>query len=158
MPFFRMEDIDMLLGIPKILSPELLKVLAEMGHDDTLVIADGNFPAQSVGRNSIVIRCDGFGAPELLDAILKVFPLDTYVDKPVNLMEVVPGDNVETPIWDVFKEIIAKHDPRGGEAVGTIERFQFYEEARKAYAILATGESAQYANVMIRKGVVLDAQ
>ena len=157
-PFFRMEDIDMLLGIPKILSPELLKVLAEMGHDDTLVIADGNFPAQSVGRNSIVIRCDGFGAPELLDAILKVFPLDTYVDKPVNLMEVVPGDNVETPIWDVFKEIIAKHDPRGGEAVGTIERFQFYEEARKAYAILATGESAQYANVMIRKGVVLDAQ
>ena len=80
------------------------------------------------------------------------------MDKPVNLMEVVPGDNVETPIWDVFKEIIAKHDPRGGEAVGTIERFQFYEEARKAYAILATGESAQYANVMIRKGVVLDAQ
>ena len=89
----------MLKGIPKILSPELLKVLAEMGHSDRLVISDGNFPAESMGKDAIVIRCDGHGVPEILDAILQVFPLDTYVEKPVNLMEVMPGDNVETPIW-----------------------------------------------------------
>lgn len=148
----------MLKGIPKILSPELLKVLAEMGHSDRLVISDGNFPAESMGKNAIVIRCDGHGVPELLDAILKVFPLDTYVEKPVNLMEVMPGDKVETPIWDVYKEIIAKYDDRGASAVGNIERFQFYEEAKTAYAIIATGESALYANVMLQKGVVVDAE
>ena len=103
----------MLKGIPKILSPELLKVLAEMGHSDRLVISDGNFPAESMGKDAIVIRCDGHGVPEILDAILQVFPLDTYVEKPVNLMEVMPGDNVETPIWDTYKEIIAKYDDRG---------------------------------------------
>ena len=79
----------MLKGIPKILSPELLKVLAEMGHSDRLVISDGNFPAESMGKDAIVIRCDGHGVPEILDAILQVFPLDTYVEKPVNLMEVI---------------------------------------------------------------------
>ena len=145
----------MLKGIPKILSPELLKVLAEMGHSDRLVISDGNFPAESMGKNAIVIRCDGHGVPELLDAILQVFPLDTYVEKPVNLMEVVPGDKVETPIWDVYKEIIGKYDDRGADAVGNIERFQFYEEAKQAYAIIATGEGALYANVMLQKGVVV---
>ena len=148
----------MLKGIPKILSPELLKVLAEMGHSDRLVISDGNFPAESMGKNAIVIRCDGHGVPELLDAILKVFPLDTYVEKPVNLMEVMPGDKVETPIWDVYKEIVTKYDDRGASAVGNIERFQFYEEAKTAYAIIATGESALYANVMLQKGVVVDAE
>ena len=76
----------MLKGIPKILSPELLKVLCEMGHSDRLVISDGNFPAESMGKDAIVIRCDGHGVPELLDAILEVFPLDTYVEHPVNLM------------------------------------------------------------------------
>ncbi|MBD5393766.1 MAG: fucose isomerase [Lachnospiraceae bacterium] len=145
----------MLKGIPKILSPELLKILAEMGHSDRLVIADGNFPAESMGKNAIVIRCDGHGVPELLDAILKVFPLDTYVEKPVNLMEVMPGDQVETPIWDTYKEIIKKHDNRGDKVIGTIERFAFYEEAKTAYAIIATGESAVYANVMLQKGVVI---
>lgn len=146
----------MLKGIPKILSPELLKVLAEMGHSDRLVISDGNFPAESMGKDAIVIRCDGHGVPELLDAILQVFPLDTYVEKPVNLMEVMPGDDVETPIWDTYKEIIAKYDERGGDCVGNIERFQFYEESKKVYAIIATGESALYANIMLQKGVVVD--
>ena len=94
----------MLKGIPEILSPELLKVLCEMGHSDRLVIADGNFPVESMGKNAITIRCDGHGVPEILDAILKLFPLDTYVEHPVNLMEVMPGDNVETPIWDTYKE------------------------------------------------------
>ena len=146
----------MLKNIPKILSPELLIVLCEMGHSDRIVIADGNFPAESMGKNAIVIRCDGHGVPELLDAILKVFPLDIYVDKPVNLMEVMPGDTVETPIWDTYKEIVAKHDERGVNAIGNIERFAFYEEAKTAYAIIATSEKALYANIMLQKGVVVD--
>ena len=143
----------MLKGIPAILSPELLKVLCEMGHSDRLVISDGNFPAESMGKNAIVIRADGHGVPELLDAILQVFPLDTYVEKPVNLMEVVPGDDVETPIWDTYKEIIARYDERGDAGVGNIERFEFYDEAKEAYAIIATGEKALYANIMLQKGV-----
>ena len=148
----------MLKGIPKILSPELLKVLAEMGHSDRIVIADGNFPAESMGKNAIVIRCDGHGVPEILDAILQVFPLDTYVEKPVNLMQLMPNDvgKVETPIWDTYKEIVTKHDERGAEAIGNIERFAFYDEAKTAYAIIATGESAIYANVMLQKGVVVE--
>ena len=144
----------MLKGIPKIISPELLKVLCEMGHGDRIVIADGNFPAESMGKDAIVIRCDGHGVPELLEAILELFPLDTYVEKPVNLMEVVKGDKVETPIWDVYKSIIAKQDARGADAVGNIERFAFYEEAKKAYAIIATSEGALYANIMLQKGVI----
>ncbi len=146
----------MLKGIPKILSPELLKVLCEMGHSDRLVISDGNFPAETMGKDAIVIRCDGHGVPELLDAILKVFPLDTYVEHPVNLMEVMPGDDVETPIWDTYQEIVERHDARGKACIGQIERFQFYEEAKKAYAIIATGESALYANIMLQKGVVVE--
>ena len=144
----------MLKGIPKILSPELLMVLAEMGHSDRLVIADGNFPAESMGRDAIVIRADGHGVPELLDAILQVFPLDTYVEHPVSLMEVMPGDNVATPIWDTYKAIIKKHDFRGDAVVGQVERFAFYEQAKTCYAIIATGETALYANVMLQKGVV----
>ena len=144
----------MLKGIPQILSPELLKVLCEMGHSDRIVIADGNFPAESMGKNCKVIRCDGHGVPELLDAILQLFPLDTYVEKPVNLMQVMPGDTVETPIWDEYKAIIAKHDERGAETVGEIERFEFYRQTKECYAIIATGEKALYANVMLQKGVI----
>ncbi len=147
----------MLKGIPKIISPELLKVLAEMGHSDRIVISDGNFPAETMGKNAIVIRCDGHGVPELLEAILQVFPLDTYVEHPVTLMEVMPGDDVETPIWDTYKEIIRKYEDRGDAVVGNMERFQFYEEAQKAYAIVATGESALYANIMLQKGVVVES-
>ncbi len=146
----------MLKGIPKIISPQLLKVLSEMGHGDTLVIGDGNFPAESIGKDSIVIRMDGHDVPEILDAILKLYPLDTYVDKSVNLMKVVPGDTVETPIWDVYKQIVAKYDVRGANTVGNIERFAFYEEAKKAYAIIATSEKALYANVILTKGVVVE--
>ena len=125
-----------------------------MGHSDRIVIGDGNFPAESVGKNCKVVRCDGHGVPELLDAILQLMPLDSYVEKPVSLMEVMPGDTTKTPIWDTYKEIVAKYDDRGSEAVGTIERFKFYEEASTAYAIVTTGESAVYANVMLQKGVV----
>ena len=146
----------MLKGIPKIISPELLKILCEMGHSDTIVIADGNFPAETMGKDSIVIRADGHGVPELLEAIIKVFPLDTYVEKPVSLMQVMPGDNAQTPIWDVYKKIVAAEDERGSDAFGEVERFEFYERAKKAYAIIATGETALYANIMLQKGVVTD--
>ena len=149
-----MEGIYRLKGIPKIISPELLKVLCEMGHGDRLVIADGNFPSESMGKNAKVIRMDGHGCCDVLEAILQLFPLDTYVEKPVNLMQLVPGDNVETPIWDEYHAIVAKNDERGEAAFGSIERFAFYEEARSAYAIIATGESALYANIMLQKGVV----
>ena len=142
----------MLKGIPKILSPELLKVLCEMGHGDRIVIADGNFPTESVGKNAIVVRCDGHGVPELLEAVLKLFPLDSYVDHPVSLMEVMKGDPVETPIWDEYAKIVEKHEP--DTKIGHIERFQFYEVAKKAYAIVATGEGALYANIILQKGVV----
>lgn len=146
----------MLKGIPKILSPELLKVLCEMGHGDRIVIADGNFPSESVGKNAIVIRMDGHGVPEILDAILQFFPLDHCVEKPVNLMQLSSDDvgKVETPIWDTYARIVEDHDRRGKDAIGQIERFQYYEEARKAYVIIATGEAAVYANVMLQKGVV----
>ncbi|MEG0050770.1 MAG: RbsD/FucU domain-containing protein [Terrisporobacter sp.] len=146
----------MLKGIPQILSPELLKVLCEMGHSDIIVLSDGNFPSESMGKDCKVIRCDGHGVPELLEAILEVFPIDTYVEKSVSLMEVVPGDTVETPIWNTYKEIISKYDNRGVDTIRNIERFAFYEEAKKAYAIIATGEKALYANIILQKGVVVD--
>ncbi|MEF9840101.1 MAG: RbsD/FucU domain-containing protein [Lachnospiraceae bacterium] len=145
----------MLKGIPEILSPELLKVLCEMGHSDRLVISDGNFPAESMGKDAIVVRADGHGVPEILDAILQLFPLDTYVEHPVNLMEVMAGDTVKTPIWEEYKTIVAKHDERGDKVIGHLERFAFYEEAKTAYAIIATSENALYANIMLQKGVVI---
>lgn len=98
---------------------------------------------------------DGHGTCELLEAILQLFPLDTYVDHPVQLMQVVPGDKVETPIWDEYTEIIKRVDVRGSSAISNIERFKFYDEAREAYAIIATGEGALYANIMLQKGVVV---
>ena len=110
----------MLKGIPAIISPELLKILCEMGHGDEIVIGDGNFPAASCAQR--LIRMDGHNVPEILDAVLQLFPLDTY-QKPVYIMAKPPGDTVETPIWDVYKEIIAKYDNRGADAVGNIERF-----------------------------------
>ena len=142
----------MLKGIPSILTPELLKILMEMGHGDTICIGDGNFPAASMSKDCKLVRLDGHGVPEILDAILQLMPLDPYVEKPVNLMEVVPGDPVETPIWDEYRRIVEKHEP--GTKIGNIERFRFYDEARKAYAIIATGEAALYANVILQKGVV----
>ena len=144
----------MLKGIPPIISPDLLKALAEMGHGDRLVIADGNFPAESMGKNSIVIRADGHGVPEILDAVLSLIPLDSYVEKPVALMEIVTGDTCGTPeIWSTYKELLKKHEPEHCDIEMT-ERFEFYEKAKTAYLIIATGETAIYANIMIQKGVV----
>ena len=141
----------MLKNIPKILSPEMVKTLMEMGHGDEIVIADGNFPAETYGKR--VVRCDGHGVSELLDAIMQLFPLDTYTDKPVMLMEVVKGDPVVPTIWDEYKNIINKYEPENCK-IEMIERFAFYERAKTAYAVVATGEEAIYANIILKKGVV----
>lgn len=144
----------MLKGIPPILSPELLKVLCEMGHTDELTIGDGNFPGHTYGKK--VIRLDGHGVPEVLDAILQVFPLDTYVDKPVTLMGVVKGDPAKTPIWDTYKEIVAKHDERGAACFEEIDKWDFYEKTKeKSTVVIMTGETAIYANIILKKGVVV---
>ena len=145
----------MLKGISPMLSPELLKVLCEMGHSDTIVIADGNFPAETMGKNGIVIRMDGHGVPEILEAILQVFPLDQYIDNPVSLMERCEGDNADVSIWKKYDALVDKYEERGCKIIQKLERFAFYEEAKKAYCVIATSETSQYANVILQKGCVL---
>lgn len=147
----------MLKNIPPILSPELLKVLAEMGHGDRICIGDGNFPGASMAKpnNCVFLRADGHGVPELLDAILQVIPLDEYVEHPVMIMQVAEKDRgMEIPIWDEYKKIVAKYDARGEAAFGSYERFEFYDEARKTYCILQSGETAIYANVICRRALL----
>lgn len=141
----------MLKGIPNILSPELLKVLDEMGHADEIVIADGNFPAASIAQR--LIRADGHNVPEILKAILTVCPLDQYDDKNVMLMEVVPGDPTKPAIWAEYKKIV-KDSGETFTELAFIERFAFYERAKKAYAVIATSEAALYANIILKKGVI----
>ena len=144
----------MLKGISPLISPELLKALAQMGHGDELVIADGNFPCHSVGKDAIVIRADGHGVPEILEAVLQLLPLDKYTEKPVALMEVVKGDDCPTPpIWAEYEKILNDFEPEHHDIEFT-ERFAFYERAKKAYLIIATGEKAIYANILLKKGVV----
>ena len=142
----------MLKGISKILSPELLKVLAEMGHGDEIVIGDGNFPAESL--NQRVIRADGIGGAEMLAAVLSVFPLDAYSDPNVVLMRLMDRDvgKVDPVIWKEYEKI-AKGEDANAE-LGNIDRFDFYDRAKKAYAVIATGESAIYANIILVKGVI----
>ncbi len=144
----------MLKNIPSVLSPELLKIMMEMGHGDEMVLGDGNYFAG--GHAPRVIRADGLGIPELLDAILQFFPLDPYVEKPVALMQVTPGDPVKTPIWDEYRKIVEKREPDHC-GIENIERFAFYERARKAYVTVTTGEKALYANIILKKGVVVEA-
>jgi L-fucose mutarotase len=142
----------LLKHIPNILCPDLLKILMEMGHGDEIVIADGNFPAASIAQR--LIRLDGHNVPEVLEAILKFFPLDKYVKNPVGLMEVVPGDNVKPTIWEEYRRIIVESREPFKE-FEHLERFIFYERAKKAYAVIATSESALYANIILKKGVVI---
>ena len=145
----------MLKGIPPIIGPDLLKVLCEMGHGDTIVIADSNFPAASIAKDSTLIRMDGHGVPEILESILKLFPLDQYEDKPVTLMERCEGDNADISIWDKYKKTVDEADPRGSKVIVTLDRFAFYEEAKKAYAVIATSETSQYANIILKKGCII---
>ena len=130
---------------------KLLKILMEMGHGDEIVIGDGNFPAASNAQR--LVRCDGHAVPELLDAMLQLMPLDTYVDAPVALMETTQGDP-RPVIWDEYREIVMKHQKNVKPEL--VERFAFYERAKKAYAIIATGETALYANIILKKGVVTE--
>ncbi|MHC4266516.1 MAG: RbsD/FucU family protein [Planctomycetota bacterium] len=141
----------MLKNVPNVLSPELLKILMEMGHGDELVIADGNFPAASIAQR--LVRLDGHGCPPVLEAVLKLFPLDTYVNKPVALMQVMSGDDVKTPIWGQYRKIVKDSDEKFDD-FEIVERFEFYERAKKAFAVVATSESTLYANIILKKGIV----
>ena len=138
----------MLKNIPPVLSPELMYVLLEMGHGDEIVLADGNFPAAANAQR--LVRCDGHDVPELLEAMLKFLPLDIYVDNPVALMAVVPGDDTKPTIWEEYRKA-------SGEKFSDfefVERFAFYERAQQAYAVVATSEKALYANIILKKGIV----
>ena len=150
----------MLKGISPILSPDLLKVLASMGHGDEIVIADGNFPADSMANR--LVRLDGHGVVPILNAVLELIPLDKFVDKPAAVMQVAPGTGSEPEIWSDFRKCIADKDDLfaiGGRDISVsieiLERFTFYERAKNAYTIVATGETAVYANIILKKGVVL---
>lgn len=139
----------MLKNVPKIISPELLKVLCEMGHGDEIVIGDANFPAETNGKR--VVRADGLKGPELLEAILQLIPLDTYSSENILLMQTTNGD--PTPeIWAVYKQRAEKQDPN--VRIGFLERNEFYNRSRNAYAVVASGEEAIYANIIIKKGVI----
>ena len=130
----------MLKNISPIISPELLKILMEMGHGDEIVIGDGNFPAASIAQR--LVRLDGHG---------RLMPLDTYVDAPVGLMD-NGGDGERPPIWAEYEKTVRANE--GDKKFELIERFAFYERAKKAYAVVATGETAIYANIILKKGVV----
>jgi L-fucose mutarotase len=141
----------MLKGIPTAISPDLMYVLMSMGHGDEIVLADGNFPADSHAQR--VVRADGLSVPEVLEAILKFLPLDTYVDAPAFVMEPVVGDPQNPEIWTQFQVLL---DAAEGKEVPMepVARGRFYEQARQAYAVVATSETALYANLILKKGVV----
>lgn len=141
----------MLKGIPTNLSPDLFKILMEMGHGDEIVLADGNFPSSNYAKK--LVRADGHDIPSLLDSILKFFPLDTFVEAPVKFMETVDPSEDEPPIWKTYKGILSKAN--GTEVqIEYVERFEFYKQAQEAYAILATSERALYGNIILKKGVI----
>ena len=142
----------MLKNIPKIVSPELLKTLCEMGHGDEIVIADGNFPAEKFDKR--VIRADGIGGTAMLEAVLSLIPLDTYSNPNFILMRLMECDEgkIDPVIWEEYKEIAEKHDKN--VKIGNIDRFAFYERAKTAFSVIATGEEAVYANIILKKGVI----
>lgn len=145
-----------LKGIPKVLSPELLYALARMGHGDEIVLADGNFPTSSICQcGPVEIRADGLDIPQLLEAVLKLLPLDTYVESPAAVMDLVPSDKekgLQTPIWNHYESLLLEADCK--KALMKIERFEFYERAKKAFAVVATGETALYGNILLKKGTL----
>lgn len=140
----------MLKGISPLLSPELLATLARMGHGDEIVLADAHFPGESV--NATAIRADGLRIAPLLDAILPLFELDAYVPHPVAMMAPVPGDSLDPSVEDAYLVPIRRHVPNA-PAIERVERFAFYERARRAFAVVMTGETAKYGNILLVKGV-----
>ena len=147
----------MLKHISPLFSPELLAAIYAMGHGDTIVLADGNFPSDGVLRKGkgTLIRADGHGIPELLEAILEVMPLDTYIEHPVSYMAKSECDrDLQLPILDQYSQILGKYEARGDQCTEFIERYAFYEKAAQACYIVQTGELSQYANIILTKGVV----
>jgi L-fucose mutarotase len=140
----------MLKGISPLLSPELLAILARMGHGDEIVLADAHFPGETMGRR--VLRADGLKIADLLDAILPLFELDAYVDDPVAMMAPVPGDALDPAVEEAYRAAIDRHAPTT-PPIARIERFAFYERAQAAFAVVMTGETAKYGNIVLKKGV-----
>ena len=140
----------MLKGISPLISPQLLEVMARMGHGDELVLADAHFPGESLGKR--VIRADGLRIADLLEAILPLFELDSYVPHPVIMMEPVAGDQLDPKVEMSYKQSILLTNP-DLPPIKRLDRYTFYERARNAFAVVMTGETAKYGNVILIKGV-----
>lgn len=140
----------MLKGISPLISPELLAILARMGHGDEIVLADAHFPGESL--NSKVLRADGLRIPDILAAILPLFELDTYVPHPLVMMDAVEGDTLDPSVEKAYLESIRITNPDAAP-IGRIDRFAFYERTKSAFAVVITGEIAKYGNIILKKGV-----
>jgi L-fucose mutarotase len=140
----------MLKGISPLISPDLLGVLARMGHGDEIVLADAHFPGETF--NTLVLRADGLKIADLLAAILPLFELDAYVAYPLAMMAAVPGDTLDTSVEEGYLKSIHKTNPQVA-TIERVERFAFYERAKKAFAVVMTGETAKYGNIILKKGV-----
>ena len=140
----------MLIGISPLISPELLSILYRMGHGDEIVLADAHFPGESLGPQ--VVRADGLRVADLLDAILPLFALDSYVDNPLVMMSAVPGDTLDPQVEASYRAAVDKHWPQT-PVIAKLERIAFYERSRQAFAIVITGETAKYGNIILKKGV-----
>jgi L-fucose mutarotase len=140
----------MLKGISPLISPELLNVLARMGHGDEIILADAHFPGESF--NSNVLRADGLQISNLLEAILPLFELDSYVPAPLVMMTAVEGDELDPAVEQSYLEAIRKTNPNVAP-IERIDRFAFYERTKSAFAVLMTGETAKYGNILLKKGV-----
>jgi L-fucose mutarotase len=140
----------MLKGISPLFSPELLATIYRMGHGDEIVLADAHFPGHSI--NEKVIRADGLLIEDLLDAILPLFALDSYVDDPVAMMVCVPGDQLDPTVESGYRAVIDNYAPET-PPIAFVERFAFYERARSAFAVVMTGDTRKYANIVLKKGV-----
>ena len=143
----------MLKGVPSVIPADLMHVLMSMGHGDEIVLADGNFPAAACAQRLVAIP--GHGVPVVLEAILRFFPLDTYVEDRAVVMSVVPGDSTVPVIWNEYRRLLAAAEGRE-VALTEMERMAFYERARRSFAIAATSETALYANLILKKGVVTE--
>jgi len=141
----------MLIGIDPVIGPELLDALFRMGHGDEIVLADAFFPGDSM--NSRVIRADGLRIPALLDGILALMNLDSYAQYPVVMMAPVSGDNLDESVERSYRAVIDRRWPRT-PPIERVERFGFYERAKKAFAVLMTGETMKYGNIILKKGVI----
>jgi L-fucose mutarotase len=140
----------MLIGISPLISPDLLAVLHRMGHGDEIVLADAHFPGDTYGKR--VLRADGLRIANLLDAILPLFVLDSYVESPLVMMSAVTGDQLDPVVETSYRQAIDKHWPNT-PPIQHIDRFVFYDRAKQAFAILMTGETAKYGNIILKKGV-----